>query len=73
MTNEEVVTRIKNYLNDNGIKYDFVATKANISYRLFSLMMNGKRKMLADEFINIVNVLHKEPSDFIYEEDKEDS
>lgn len=68
MTNEEVVTRIREYINNHGIKYEYVAKKSDISYRLFSLMMTGKRKMLADEFINIVKVLDKTPNDFIYEE-----
>lgn len=48
---------IKNHLDENGIKQGFVAEKAGMSANLLSRTLDGKRKLQADEFIALCNVL----------------
>ena len=48
---------IKKFLDENGIKYSFVANGANIPVNSFSSMINGKRKMTAEEYVRICQVL----------------
>ena len=48
---------IKSYLDENGIKYSFVANEVGIPNNIFSAMLNGKRKIVAEEYIKICNVL----------------
>lgn len=50
--------RIKKYLDDNGIKYTYISEKTGISMNILSPMLNGKRKMIAEEFILICHVLN---------------
>ena len=55
---------IKQYLEEKGIKPSFVSDRAGISPELFMRSLNGKRKIPADEFISICNVLSLNISDF---------
>jgi len=48
---------IKNYLDENGIKYSFVAQEAGIPTNIFSAMLNLKRKITVEEYFNICLVL----------------
>lgn len=48
---------IKKYLDENGIKYTFLAEKLGISMNILSPILNGKRKISADEYIEICRVL----------------
>lgn len=52
-----VTSTIKQYITDNGIKQNFVAEKAGISAELLRRSLDGKRKMQADEFLAVCNVL----------------
>lgn len=49
--------RIKQYLIDHGISQTFVARKIGKNFASFNLIMNGKRKLNADELIAICDVL----------------
>ena len=51
------VEAIDNYLNSNGIKQKFVSDQTGISTNALTLTLNNKRKLLADEYIKICNVL----------------
>jgi len=51
-------TLIKNYLDDKGIKYSFVATEIKMPLSTFSSALHEKRKVTAEEFIEICNVLN---------------
>ncbi len=55
---------IKKYIVDNGIKPTFVSEKAGINPELFRRSMDGTRRIPADEFIAICNVLSLNISDF---------
>lgn len=49
--------KIKKYLDDKGIKYGFVADGIGVSVSTFSGMINGKRKITAEEYFAICNFL----------------
>lgn len=53
------------YLSGKGIKQKFVAQKINLSTSLFSMILNGKRKLDSEELINILIVLGIEPNEFL--------
>lgn len=48
---------IKAYLDENGIKYSFVAEEAGIAANVFSAIINGKRKITAEEYFTICFIL----------------
>lgn len=45
--------RIKAYISDSGLKFSAVAEKAGLSLSTFSAMINGKRKIAAEEYFSI--------------------
>lgn len=49
--------KIKNYIQEIGLKFCAVAEKAGIPLNTFSDMMNGKRKITADEYVAICRAL----------------
>ena len=55
---------IKKYLDDNGIKYSFIASEVGMSIKVFSAMLSGNRKMVAEEFIDICRALKTDPNYF---------
>lgn len=61
---------IDSYLRDNGITQSHLAEKSGITANALNLSLNGKRKLLADEYIKICDVL-KVPYDlFVLNKDK---
>lgn len=48
---------INNYLLENGIKKNHIAERTGITTNALSLALNGKRKLLADEYIRICDAL----------------
>lgn len=61
--------RIKKYIQDAGLKFNAIAEKIGIPLNTFSAMMNGKRKITAEEYILICNVLNV-PLDFFAEKEE---
>lgn len=57
--------RIKEYIADCGLKYSAVATRAGIPFNTFSAMINGKRKITAEEYFSICEALSV-PLDMFY-------
>lgn len=55
---------IKKNITDRGIKQKFVADQIGIPPELFRRSIEGKRKIPADEFVAICNVLSLQMSDF---------
>ena len=49
--------KIKRYLDDNGIKYSYVAEKTGIPMNILSPMLNEKRDIKATEYFSICSVL----------------
>lgn len=58
--------RIKEYINRMGLKLGAVAERAGIPLNTFSAMMNGKRKITAEEYFSICNALNV-PLDEFYQ------
>lgn len=55
---------LANYMEVNGLKMNFVAEKAGIAPDAFSRICLGKRKISADEYISICDVLNLDPRFF---------
>lgn len=56
--------RINDYMTANGIKQVFVANATGIPIDALSKMLNGKRRILATEFLAICEVLNLDPNIF---------
>ena len=60
-----VYQKVKQYLEDHGIRQSFVAEKCNISLSTFNAMLNGKRRMYAEDLRQICYALNVSPEVFI--------
>ena len=49
--------RIKKYLDENGIKYIFLAEKTKIPMNTISPILNGKREIKAEQYFLICHAL----------------
>lgn len=49
--------RIKKYLDENGIKYSFLSDKIGMPMNILSPLLNGKRKMTAEEYLLICRAI----------------
>lgn len=49
--------KIREYISESGMKLGAVAEKAEIPMNTFSAMMNGKRKITAEEYFRICRIL----------------
>lgn len=56
---------VAQYIKDMGIKQNWIASKIGMSENAISAILNGKRKMSADEFARICRAIGKEPNDFM--------
>lgn len=60
-----VYQKIKKYLEENGIKQKFLSDKTGIPENTLSMMLNGSRKIDADELVKIVISLNLDANYFI--------
>ena len=60
-----VQSRISEYIREMGIKQGTICEKTGIRTDAMSAMLNGKRKMTADEFELICKAIQKQPNDFM--------
>lgn len=60
-----VYQKVKQYLEEHGIRQSFVAEKCGISTSTFNSMLNGKRKMYAEDLRMICYALEVPPEAFI--------
>lgn len=51
-------TKIKKYLHDNGIKQSYISEKTNLSIPTLNAMLNGNRKITAEEYFLICDALN---------------
>lgn len=49
--------KIKDYMDENGIKYSFLSGKTGIPMNILSPMLNEKREIKAVEYFSICNAL----------------
>ena len=59
----DIGKNIKNYLEANGISQTFLSDNTEIPNNTLSNMLNGKRRIMVEEYFRICEVLHK-PYDF---------
>lgn len=63
--NMYVYERVRNYIDENGIKQVTVAKKAGIPNVTFNAIMNGKRTLYAEDLRAICIALNVSPETFI--------
>ena len=56
--------RLNDYVDKNGIKQSFIAQKTGISPDTISKILNGNRRIMADEFLDICTALNIDPNIF---------
>lgn len=61
----KIYEKVRGYMDTRGIKHSVIARRADISPKIFSAMMCGKRTMHADEFASICNALGVCATEFI--------
>lgn len=61
-----VQERVARYIDKEDKKRTAIADKAGISRNRFSLLMNLKSEMKADELENICNALGTSPMEFVH-------
>jgi transcriptional regulator with XRE-family HTH domain len=71
MSASNIGMKIKEYLDQNGIKYSFVAEKAGIPAPVMSVILSGNRDVKILEYYRICKVLNV-PFERFLEELKED-
>ena len=57
--------RVRLYLEDKGLKQTAVARRCGIPNVTFNAMLNGKRKMYAEDLVAICIALNEPPETFI--------
>jgi transcriptional regulator with XRE-family HTH domain len=60
-----VYEKVKAYMTEHGIKQNAIAVKCDLSASTFNAIMNGKRKMYAEDLRNICYALEVSPEIFI--------
>lgn len=61
----QVYEKVRNYIEERGIKQITVAKKAGIPNVTFNAILNGKRKMYAEDLRAICLALNVSPETFI--------
>lgn len=60
-----IYEKVRNYIDENGIKQVAVAKKAGIPNVTFNAIMNGKRTMYAEDLKAICIALNVSPETFV--------
>ena len=61
----KIYQKISKYITENGIKQKYISEKSGIPENALSMILNGKRKLDADEFVEIILVLGVDANYFI--------
>lgn len=61
--NDVFVGRVKNIIQDRGLKQKSVALKAGIAEKAFSDMLNGRRKISPADIVNLCVSLNVTPNE----------
>lgn len=69
MSAKSIGLKLKEHLDQNGIKYSFVAEKANIPAPVMSIILSGNRDVKVLEYYRICKVLQVPFEKFIVEDD----
>lgn len=60
-----VYEKIKKYMEENGVKQNYLSKKSGIPENTLSMILNGKRKLYADEMVLIIDALNATPNEII--------
>lgn len=63
-----IAERIADYIRTAGIKQKVIAQKAGYSERQLSAMLNGNRKIWAEDYERLCKALGKDPNYFMKNE-----
>ncbi|MCM1052495.1 MAG: helix-turn-helix domain-containing protein [Ruminococcus sp.] len=67
----KVYQKVALYIAENGVKQKFISDKTGIAENTLSMILNGKRKMDADEFVEIIIALGVDANYFIINNSQE--
>lgn len=59
-----IVDKLNGYINQNGIKNTYISQKTGLTIETISEILNGDRRILADEFLLICTALDIDPNIF---------
>lgn len=62
---------IKMAISDSGLKKNYIAQQVGLSDSILSAIINGTRKISADEFFMFCRVLNKTPDELYYYQRKQ--
>lgn len=65
-----IYEKIKKYMEEKGIKQNYISEKTLIPENILSMIFNGKRKLLADEMALIILALGVDANYFIKSENE---
>lgn len=65
MENVSIRERVRKYVSDMDISQKLIAVNMQTSESKVSLMLNGKRKMTIDDYINICKAIAVSPNKFL--------
>lgn len=65
-----LASKIKNYIKISGLKFCAIAKVVDIPTNTFSDMVNGKRRITAEEYFKICNALGVDVSFFTQNNEK---
>lgn len=60
-----VYEKVRKYIEERGIRQSFVAEKCSMSATTFNAMLNGHRKMYAEDLRAICYALEVSPEQFV--------
>lgn len=60
-----IYEKVKAYIDENGLKQVTIAKKTGISTSIFNAILNGKRKMYAEDLKAICHALNVSATTFI--------
>lgn len=62
----EINEKLAKAVEESGVKQSFIANKIGISESVLSSLLSGKRNVMAEEFFEICNLVHRNPIE-VYE------
>ena len=59
------IKNVRETIRTEGLKQSIVAERANIPYKKFNAMLNGKATIKVDSALDICYALNKQPNDLL--------
>lgn len=60
----KISDQLRNYIEENGLKFNFVAERSGIQEKKFYRLINGKQPLTIEEYESICNGLSVDPAYF---------